>query len=70
VNETRSLAIESFVLSENNSVVLKADISGEEQLTNPKPVYTIKADGIEHSPHELKFSGLFPLAHGLNGSLG
>ncbi len=70
VNETRSLAIESFVLSEGNSVVLQADISGEEQLTSLRPTYNIKGDGFEHLPHELKFSGLFPLAHGLSGRLG
>src|SRR5271170_605439 len=69
VNETRSLAIERFVLSESNQSVLAAEISSEEQLTEATPTYLVQAKGNTNHTVELTFSGLFPRSDGFDGKI-
>ena len=64
VNETRSLAIEHFVLSEMDRTIFDAEISSEDQLTEAAPTYVLRVESAAHHTAELKFAGLFPRSDG------
>jgi hypothetical protein len=70
VNETRSLAIEHFVLSEMDRTIFDAEISSEDQLTEAAPTYALRVESAAHHTAELKFAGLFPRSDGLDGQIG
>jgi predicted ATPase len=70
VNETRSLAIEHFVLSEMDRTIFDAEISSEDQLTEAAPTYVLRVESAAHHTAELKFAGLFPRSDGLDGQIG
>lgn len=61
VNETRSLAIESFLLKAGDDALFNAEISDVEELTNDHPLFNTRVKGSEAQQTRLSFAGLFPV---------
>jgi hypothetical protein len=69
LNETRSLAIESFQLMHAGTEVIRADISGAEQLTETSPTYLLTIRGAVQPSKSITFSGLLPKPESFDGTL-
>ncbi|WP_080401601.1 AAA family ATPase [Burkholderia ubonensis] len=65
VNETRSLAIESFLLKAGTDTLFSAEISDVEELTKDSPVFDTQFEAKEKQKTRLSFAGLFPRLDGL-----